>query len=252
MPPTVVITASAGTLPGLGDALRRVPVAVEEYPLMTFAPPLDWGPLDQAMDGMARFDAVAFTSPRAAHAFAERWMERAARVPALPPLWAGGAGTVAALAGLVPEARTPSAEAVGERGAAAALAAAMLETGIRGPVLFPCGEVRREELTARLRHGGIEVEEVVCYRSVLAGETAARSAAERAGILIVASPTVADLVARACPPGVRPALLAVGPTTAASARASGWAPDAVAARPTVEALVAGVRSLLESPRGRIG
>ena len=40
--------------------------------------------------------------------------------------------------------------------------------------------------------------------SVLAGETAARAAAERAGILVVASPSVADLLARACPPGVRP------------------------------------------------
>jgi uroporphyrinogen-III synthase len=126
----------------------------------------------------------------------------------------------------------------------------MVEAGVRGPVLFPCGEIRREELTARLRHEGVEVDEIVCYRSVLAGETAARSAAERGGILIVASPTVADLLARACPPGVRPTLLAVGPTTAAAARASGWAPDAVAARPTVDALVAGVRSLLGSARGR--
>jgi uroporphyrinogen-III synthase len=39
-------------------------------------------------------------------------------------------------------------------------------------------------------------------------------------------------------------MLAVGPTTAAAARASGWAPAAVAARPDVEALVAGVRSLV--------
>jgi uroporphyrinogen-III synthase len=252
MPPTVVITASAGTLPGLPDALRQVPVPVEEYPLMTFAPPLDWRPLDRALDGIGRFDAIAFTSPRAARAFAERRRERGDGAPAMPPIWAGGAGTVAALSGFAAEAHTPSATAVGERGAASALAAAMLEAGVRGPVLFPCGEIRRDELTARLRHEGIEVEEVVCYRSVLAGETAARSAAERAGILIVASPTVADLLARACPPGVRPALLAVGPTTAASARASGWAPDAVAARPTVEALVAGVRSLMGSPRGRHG
>jgi uroporphyrinogen III methyltransferase/synthase len=251
MPPTVVITASAGTLPGLVDALHRVPVPVEEYPLMTFAPPLDWGPLDRALDGMARFDAVAFTSPRAARAFAERRQERAGGAPALPPVWAGGAGTLAALSDLVAEAHTPAAKAVGERGAAAALAAAMLEARVRGPVLFPCGEVRREELTTRLRHEGVEVEEVVCYRSVLAAETAARSAAERAGILIVASPTVADLLARAYT-GVRPALLAVGPTTAASARASGWAPDAVAARPTVEALVSAVRSLLESRGARRG
>lgn len=216
---------------------------------MSFAPPLDWGPLDQALNRITRYDALAFTSPRAARAFAERGQARADAARSLPPVWASGAATVAALAGLAAEAHIPPAKAVGERGAASALAAAMLEAGVRGPVLFPCGEIRREELSARLRHEGIEVEEVVCYRSVLAGETAARLAAEHAGILIVASPAVANLLARACPPGGRPALLAVGPTTAASARAAGWTPDAVAARPTVEALVAGVRSLLASPRG---
>ena len=79
---------------------------------------------------------------------------------------------------------------------------------------------------------------------MLAGELDARRAAERAQVLVVASPSVADLLARACPPGVRPALLAVGPTTAAAARASGWPPGAVAATPTAAALVAGVRTLM--------
>lgn len=249
MPPTVVVTASSGTLPGLVDALRRVPLPVEEHPLLSFAPPLDWSPLDRALDAVARYDAVALTSPRAARALAERWQPRRGGELSLPPVWAGGPGTMAALADVLSDVHTPSTEEVGERGSATALAAAMLQAGVRGPVLFPCGEIRREELTARLQHEGIEVEEIVCYRSVLAGETAARAAAERAGILVVASPSVADLLARTCPPGVRPALVAVGPTTAASARASGWAPDAVASRPTVEALVATVRSLIGPGQG---
>jgi uroporphyrinogen-III synthase len=250
MPPTVVLTTSSGTLPGLAEALRQVPLPVEECPLLTFVPPLDWGPLDRALDGVARYDAIALTSPRAARAFAERWRARVGEKVALPPVWAGGPGTVAALAEVATAVCGPSANAVGERGSAAALAAAMLEVKVRGPVLFPCGEVRREELAAYLRAEGIEVEEVVCYRSMLAGETAAREAVARAGVLVVASPTVADLLARACPPGVRPALVAVGPTTAASARASGWAPDAVAPRPTVEALVGTVRSLIAAGPGR--
>src|SRR5262245_37213602 len=155
MPPTVVVTASSGTLPGLVDALRRVPLPVEERPLLTFAPPLDWGPLDRALASVARYGAIALTSPRAARAFGERWQARRGEGSSLPPVWAGGPGTVAALADGVSEVHAPSVSEVGERGSGAALAAAMLEAGVRGPVLFPCGELRREELTAGLQHGGI-------------------------------------------------------------------------------------------------
>jgi uroporphyrinogen-III synthase len=236
----IVVTASVGTFPGLTEALRALPAAVEERPLMTFAPPLDWAPVDQAIAELARFEAVAVTSPRAARAFAERLGPRRER----PNVWAAGSGTAAALGTALGAARTPAAGSVGKLGAAAALARDMLAAGIRGPVLFPCGEIRRDELPARLRAEGLEVTEVVCYRSVLAGESAARDAAERARVLVVASPSVADLLARACPPGARPALLAVGPTTAAAARASGWPPSAVAKRPAVDALVSGVRTLL--------
>jgi uroporphyrinogen-III synthase len=250
MPPTVVVTASAGTLSGLVDALRRMSLPAEEHPLLTFVPPLDWRPLDQALDTVTRYDAIALTSPRAARAFSGRWQMRGGGQPTLPPVWAGGPGTVTALAGVLSEVHSPSAKDVGQWGSGAALAAAMLEAGVRGPVLFPCGEIRREELTTRLRHEGINVDEIVCYRSVLAGESAARAAAERAGILVVASPSVADLLAKACPPGVRPALVAVGPTTAAAARVAGWSPDAIASGPTVDAVVTAVQSLVGEGQGR--
>ena len=144
MPATVVVTASAGTFPGLADALRQVPLEVRERPLLSFAPPADWSPVDEALDGLSRFDAIALTSPRAARAFGERLVGRFGGSPETgrhaPPVWAGGSGTVAALAGLVPEAHCPPPREVGEKGAAAALAAAMLAAGVRGPVLFPCGE----------------------------------------------------------------------------------------------------------------
>jgi uroporphyrinogen-III synthase len=211
---------------------------------------MDWAPVDQALRDLSRYDAVAFTSPRAATAFVGRYgeMTRSSnrRGDALPPVWSGGRGTTAALAPLAAAVRSPSEDQSGRVGAAAALAAAMLEAGVAGPVLYPCGEIRRDELPTRLRHEGIEVDEVVCYRAVLADEEMARAAAERAAILVVASPRVADLLARVSPAGARPRMLAVGPTTAAAARASGWPPAAVAARPDIEALLSGVRSLLAS------
>lgn len=252
MPATVLVTASAGTFPGLADALRRIPVGVEEVPLITFAPPLDWRPVDAAVRDLGRYAAVAFTSPRSAQAFAER-VAVLGGAGARTEAWAAGAGTGQALGGTLGEVRRPAEGEVGKRGAAAALAsalaAALQAAGRSGPVLFPCGDIRRDELPSRLRDDGIAVEEVVCYRSVLAGESEARRAVQRVQIVVVASPSVADLLARACPPGGRPALLAVGPTTAAAARSSGWPPAGVAKRPTTEALVAGVRALMLARRG---
>lgn len=247
MPATVLVTASAGAFPGLAEALRAIPVGVEEVPLMTFAPPLDWGPVDTAVRDLGRYAAVAFTSPRSARAFAGR-VAALGGAPAATEAWAAGAGTAQALGGALGEVHRPDEREVGKQGAAATLAselaAALLTAGPSGPVLFPCGDIRRDELPSRLRDDGIDVEEVVCYRSVLAGESEARRAVQRVQIVVVASPSVADLLARACPAGVRPALLAVGPTTAAAARASGWPPAGVAKRPTTEALVAGVRALM--------
>jgi uroporphyrinogen-III synthase len=120
----------------------------------------------------------------------------------------------------------------------------MIREAVSGPVLFPCGDVRRDELPKELRQNGIEVHEVVCYRSVLADESQARTAAATGTVLVVASPSVADLLARACPRATRPELLAVGPTTAASARAAGWSPAAVANEPTTRALSSAILDLL--------
>ncbi|HKT60106.1 MAG TPA: uroporphyrinogen-III synthase [Gemmatimonadales bacterium] len=242
-PATVVVTSSAGAFPGLVEALRAIPVTVEDVPLMSFAPPLDWTPVDAAARNLHRYAAIAFTSPRSARAFVDRLESLGVTVPTGTAAWAAGAGTRQALGGFA-AVRQPDERAVAARGAAAALADALVQSGLERPVLFPCGDLRRDELPARLRNEGIAVDEVVCYRSVLAGETEARGAAERAQVLVVASPSVVDLLARACPSGVRPALVVVGPTTAAAARASGWAPARVASSPTAEALAGAVRAVL--------
>ena len=244
----MVVTAAAGSFPGLVEALGSISGEVIEIPLLAFTPPADWAEVDRAIREIGRYAAVAFTSPRAAAAFGERW--ELVGGGSLPPIWAAGSRTAAGLYPFASTVRTAAEDEVGHLGAAAAVAAEMLRAGVAGPVLFPCGEIRRDELPTRLRQEGIEVDEVVCYRSIVAAEEAAGEAVRRAGILIVASPSVAELLARASTPARRPPLLAVGPTTAAAARAAGWVPAAVAAHPDVDALVAEVRSLLAQPSAR--
>lgn len=242
----VVVTASVGTLPGLTEALRTF-ATVEDHPLLSFSPPADWAPLDSALNRWDSYSAIAFTSPRAAEAVVQRLnaLGVAHQVGGLHPvLWAGGAATATALGSALGSVRTPVESEAGGRGAAGALARAMLEAGVVSPVLFPCGEIRREELPERLRSGGVAVEEVICYRSVLASETAAHTAASRATVLVVSSPRVATLLAGVCRSQARPDLVAVGPTTAASARDAGWSPAAVAPMPSVEAVSRAVRSVM--------
>ena len=227
MSETVVVTASAGSFPGLAVRCGRYRWRSEERPLMSFAPPVDWAPLDRALERLARFHGMAFTSPRAASAFAARLGQRRDAHPSpeqLPPLWASGAATAERPGPLGPV-QTPSSAADRAIGAAAALARAMLASRAGGPVLFPCGELRRDELPARLRQEGIEVEEVVCYRSVLARDDGGQV---RRGARLVCwwwrAPASPSSWLRACPPEARPPILAVGPTTAAAARAAGWPP----------------------------
>ncbi len=240
----VILTASAGAFPGLVEALREIPVVVEERPLVSFSLPPDWIPLDGALNRISSYGAIAFTSPRAARAVMDR-MEvlRLRWESGAPDVWAVGRGTSAALEGRLGSIRLPGGRQGGNMGGAA-LARAMLDARVKGPVLYPCGETRREELAVELREGGVEVDEVVCYRSVLAEEAEARAAAARGTVVVVASPTVMDLLARACPRPPRPEILAVGPTTAASARAAGWPPAAVADEPSVPALASAIRGLL--------
>ena len=243
------MTASAGTFPGLAEALHAIRVVVEEHPLTNFTSPKDWGPLDAALGRLDTYGTVALTSPRAATAVIDRIGRRQTSFEsgaASPAVWTGGPATAAALGNTLGPVRTPNESDTARWGAAGALARAMLDAGVSGRVLFPCGETRRDELPERLRNAGVEVDEVVCYRSILANEPEARKAGARGTLLVVASPSVADLLARACPPETRPDLVAVGPTTAAAARRSGWTPAAVAEQPSVEALVAAVQGLLQS------
>jgi uroporphyrinogen III methyltransferase / synthase len=243
----VVLTASPGSFPGLAEALRAIPVVVEEHPLLTFGPPLDWKPLDAALDRLSKYGGIAFTSRRGAQAFTARMLARGIAWPGGqdgPAVWAVGPATAAELGVMLGSVRVAGGSDTVHLGAAEVLARSMIQDAVRSPVLFPGGDIRRDELPDELRKRGIRVDEVICYRSVLADESQARTAAARGTVLLVASPSVASLLARACPSAARPELIAVGPTTAASARAAGWTPAAVADQPTVIALSTAILDLL--------
>jgi uroporphyrinogen-III synthase len=243
---TVVLTASAGAFPGLAEALRELPVAIHERPLLSFAPPESWSELDAALMHRDRFTVLALTSPRAARAVIERLTVRQLRWKdgAGPAVWVVGSATSSALEGRLGSVQRPAEDLQEDESAASTLARAILSSGLGGPVLFPCGDRRRDELPEMLRARGIEVHETVCYRTVLAGPAEARAAVNGCALAVVASPSVLELLAGACPPSGRPKLVVVGATTAAAARARGWEPAAVARQPSTRALASAVAGLL--------
>ena len=241
---SVVLTLSETALPGLGEALADLPVDIARHPLLSFAEPESWDALDQAIARISEYAACAVTSPRAAAALLERAAGAGAESLRGRVVWATGAATAAVLRGTGADLRVPDRAGEDDEGAAAALARAMLDGGTGSPILFACGDRRTDALPAMLLAAGRAVHEVVCYRTVLASDEAARAAVRAADVLVVGSPSVAGLLARAASTGMRPDLLAIGVTTADAASACGWHPAAVASAPTVTALAAGVRALL--------
>jgi uroporphyrinogen-III synthase len=242
----VILTASEGSFSGLVEALLERSVEVIQRPLVGFAEPSDWGPLDAALDRASSYRAIAITSPRAAKAVTDRVRARGIPWPKTPgpAVWAAGQATAAALEEWLGSPRVPEGVKQESDGAGAQLAQAMLAARVTGPVLFPCGDRRRDELPSVLRTAGIRVDDVVCYRTVVAQPSEARAAACQGALLVVASPSVIELLARACPAGERPDLVAVGPTTAAAARAAGWSPAAVADLPTATGVLEAITGLL--------
>lgn len=226
----VVDTTAEGSLPGLEDAGRALGMQVIRHPLLRFAPATDHAPLTGALERLETYAAVAVTSPRASRVVAERLQSEGRRCRV--PTWTAGGATSVPLAGVFTQVRVSA----GQHGAAEAVAAAIIASGLRGPVLYLCGAERRQVLEQRLSGAGLRVDPVVCYRTLLAEPEDARLACAPADIVLVGSPSVARLLSAALSPPARPRLVALGPTTAREAADRGWPPAAVARLPTVPAV----------------
>lgn len=236
----VAIVKSAGRADAFADAVRgvgMVPVLVSPFREEQLEP----DPSDVAHVAAADAERawIAVTSPHAVPAL-ERW-RRDIPLAALR-LAAVGPGTATALqsAGFHPQ-------VVGDAGGAV-LARRMLDAGLRrgDPVVHPCGAETRRELADVLAAAGVRVLAVPVYRMVPdpVGERAARGAF---AAVVVGSPRLAQRASElfAAP---RPAVVAIGRTTASALRDLGWPPAAVAATPTPQDVASALRALGKGSR----
>ncbi len=238
----VVLTTAKGSFSGLEQLLRDRGFEVTACPLLAFREPADWSPVDALLRGWGNVPAVALTSPRAACALMDRARRLDVPLAPGPALWAGGPATKAALGDTLGSVRT-----AGESGMAGgtALGRAMIEAGVSGHVVFACGEPHLDDFPRILRASGVAVDEVTCYRSVLATSDTASEAINGAQVVVVGSPRVAALLAGVRRPEPAVHLLAVGPTTGDAARESGWAPSAVAGEPSTPCVADAVQVAID-------
>ena len=229
----LTIALAPECLPGLDPALASRSIETRRAPLLRFRSRPQ--ALDPALARVSGFGAIALTSPRAAGVLGARLNRVSGRAGPLPEVWVSGAGT-ATVAGDFTEPRLPD-----DGTGCAALAKAMLEAGVSGPVLYPCGQERREELPLRLRQAGREVREVACYAVRVAPASEIEVALADTDLLLMGSHRLIAAVARAL--ARRPRLICIGPATARTARAEGWEPVAIAESPTVAGILAAISPL---------
>ncbi len=142
--------------------------------------------------------------------------------------------------------RALSFDVQGEKtGTAAELAAYIAESDPSGPLLFLCGNRRREDLPEGLRAAGVAFEELVVYETRLREDLSLPPPAEGRW-LVFFSPSGLEAVRRAETGSLSAyRCAAIGPTTAASLEEAGVVSEAVASSPTPEGVVEAIRAAEE-------
>ena len=206
-------------------------------PLIKTVPPRSWKALDRAILDLRRYDAVAFTSANAVDFFFLRCQKLLGHKPVSPRILAAvGRATAKAVA-----AKGWVCSVIPEDARAAGLAKALrVPRGAR--VLIPRAERGLDTLPRALRAAGARVTVVPAYRTV--ADTDGHRALRRALALGADAVTFASGSAVILGASVLKisgaAAVAIGPTTAATLRAKGIVPAAVAKHPDPESFAQAV------------
>jgi uroporphyrinogen III methyltransferase / synthase len=242
----VVITRAPRQSVELIEKLIALGAAPESLPLVAFAAPEDYRPLDAALEELENFDLIIFTSENAVRAVVKRASTR---------------GTLRNVAG-----RRSRAAAVGPTTAAAAERAGFFvdyqaqthsgaalahELGerLRGQTVFlPRSDRANPDLPTLLKEFGAEVTEAVAYRTVVPvnldqQKVAGILAGESDAILFFSPTAVEHFVGVVGEPALQKlqqqsALTAVGPITANALQQAGADNMIVAADTTADAVIA--------------
>ncbi len=206
-------------------------------PMIRVVCPEEWSACDRAIDTLGTYDAAVFTSPNAVLWFLRRLGERSAPQSGLKrkTIYAVGPSTRAAL-----EREGIGVAGIPEEANGEALAELLKDQIVAGQrILFPRGDLAREEVLRGLEAAGATVDAPVVYRTVPPDPADARTLAELTanrsyGAAVFASPSAVRNFAVTVPPALlrrsHPTVrsVAAGRTTADLMRQIGYTVDGVA------------------------
>jgi len=240
----VLVTRQPEQAAGLAEALRREGAHVIEVPLIEIAPPADPAALRQAIERLADYEWLVFTSANAVRAFAIELSARA--LPQGLRIATVGPSTTEAVMGSLAGAivSLQPAEDFRAEGLVAAFAAEDL-SGRR--VLIPASARALDTLASGLTARGAQVEVVTAYRTLTPADAPRRLAealAEGVDVVTLASPSAVEGFVSSCPPGVpRPKAVVIGPVTERAARQAGLQVAGVGGAEGPEAVVRALEHL---------
>jgi uroporphyrinogen III methyltransferase/synthase len=168
----IVVTRARAQASDLIRHLSELGAECLEYPTITIEPPADWAPLDQALDHIAEYDWLIFTSVNGVKFFFERLFGRGRDVRALGRIGTAAIGPTTA-AKLFEFGLTS--DIVPESYQAESVVAAFEKKDVAGQkILLPRASEARPILPEQLSKMGAVVDEVPVYRTRPAADRAER------------------------------------------------------------------------------
>ena len=235
---SIVVTRADHQAQKLAEPLRTLGAHVILLPMIGIAPPTDAAPLNRAIESIADYDWIFFTSINAVRAV----------VPRVGTRPAGRVGVVGTATQACVEKLGWRVDVVPKDFTAEGLLDALEGFELKGQrVLIPSGDLAREVLPSTLRSRGALVDAVEAYRNQMPPDTEVRAKQLFAELkppdwLTFASPSAVDnLVSVVGPEALQWSKIAsIGPVTSAAVRAQGLKVAAEPAEPTIAGLVAAI------------
>jgi uroporphyrinogen III methyltransferase/synthase len=255
----ILVACSAKKMSALSDGLERLGALVLPLPVIEIKAVEDLAPLRGALERIARYDWIIFTSVHGVIHFFNTCGSR--EFPTPPRFCAVGPATADALKGYGIEP-----DLVPERFIAEGIIESLesfcggLEELAGRRILLPRAKIARDVLPRALKSAGAEVEIVACYETVRAeiGQEEIRRLKNSSPDLMVftSSSTVVNMMetlgnAEARDLLSRSVVAAIGPITADTLSTYGKRADIVPEESTIASLIRAIETYCSSPQGSV-